>query len=502
MKRWLDRTLGAVPMYKLVLFTLGAITLVALVLSLFGQLAYQPLPILVSAVVAVGTAALTGWLAALVVRRPWHPESSFITGALIALIIVPTLEPIGLLGIVLASTIATISKYVLAIRGRHVLNPAALGAWIIGLAGLGFPAWWTGTPYLQPVVIIGAFLVLYRLRRFAMAGTFLVVASAVRIGLGLASGADLGQLLSFTFLSSPMFFFVGFMLSEPLTTPPRRWQQLLVAALAGVLFSVPFSIGPIFSDPLLALLVANLVAFFFGQRRAIRMTYLGKTAVNDRTWELSFQPTKPVHFVPGQYMELTIPHRKADFRGNRRYFSISSAPSADGPITFAITVPSSSSSFKKALLDLEPGAMVHGTGVHGDFLLPTDVTDPLLLVAGGIGITPFASQLGYAAERGEKRDVTVVYATSTLGPLPYREVLERTGARVVLFGPEPEGALPIGWVHGGTGRVTPSAIAATVPDAASRRAFVSGPPALVNEVRKALRAQGVRRIHTDYFSGY
>jgi len=81
-------------------------------------------------------------------------------------------------------------------------------------------------------------------------------------------------------------------------------------------------------------------------------------------------------------------------------------------------------------------------------------------------------------------------------------VLERTGARVVLFGPEPEGALPIGWVHGGTGRVTPSAIAATVPDAASRRAFVSGPPALVNEVRKALRAQGVRRIHTDYFSGY
>ena len=103
MIRWLDRSLGSVPMYKLVLFSLAAVTLTALVLSLFGQLAYQPLPILASAAVAVGVSSLTGWLAALIVRRPWHPDSSFITGVLIALIIVPTLDPIGLLGIAQAS---------------------------------------------------------------------------------------------------------------------------------------------------------------------------------------------------------------------------------------------------------------------------------------------------------------------------------------------------------------------------------------------------------------
>ncbi|MDH6180006.1 ferredoxin-NADP reductase [Microbacteriaceae bacterium SG_E_30_P1] len=502
MKQWLDRRLGAVPMYKLVLFTLAAITITALVLSLFGQLTYQPLPILASALVAVGSAAITGWLASLIVRRPWHPESSCITGVLIALIIVPTLDPLGLLGIAVASTIATVSKYVLAFRGRHILNPAALGAWIIGLAGLGFPAWWTGTPFLQPVVIVGALLVLYRLRRLDMALVFVVVASVIRISLGVTQGNDLASVLSFTFLSSPMFFFVGFMLSEPLTTPPRRWQQWLVAGIAGVLFSVPFSIGPIYSDPLLALLVANLIAFVFGQRRAIRMTYLGKTAVNDRTWELSFQPKHPVHFVPGQYMELTIPHRKTDFRGSRRYFSIASAPDSEAPITFAITVPSSSSSFKKALLELEPGETVHGTGVHGDFVLPADVSQPLLLVAGGIGITPFASQLGYATDRGEKRDVVVVYATSTTGPLPYRELLERTGARVVLFAPEAPSPLPAGWVHAGTGRVDADALASAVPDAVHRRTFVSGPPGLVNELRRTLRKRGVRHIHTDYFSGY
>ncbi len=232
------------------------------------------------------------------------------------------------------------------------------------------------------------------------------------------------------------------------------------------------------------------------------MTYLGKKQIGATTWELQFQPARPVTFVAGQYMELTIPHRPADFRGSRRYFSISSAPTSDGPITFAMTVPTKTSSFKNTLLELEPGAEVHGTSVGGDFALPRDVTEPLLLVAGGIGITPFASQLAHATERGDKRDVVVVYSTSAKGELPYGKLLELSGARVVLFAPEAPEPLPEGWVYGGEGRVTGERLATAVPDAAKRRAFVSGPPALVSDLRRALRSQGARRVHSDYFSGY
>jgi ferredoxin-NADP reductase len=295
-------------------------------------------------------------------------------------------------------------------------------------------------------------------------------------------------------------FFAGFMLSEPLTLPPRRWQRLAEAALVALLFTVPFSVGLVTSTPQFALLAGNLLAFFAGQRRGIRLTYLGKQQLGPTTWELAFRPARPVRFRPGQYMELTIPHRRADFRGSRRYFSIASAPS-DDRITFALTLPSKASSFKQALLELEPGAVVTGTGVGGDFALPKDASEPLLLVAGGIGITPFASQLAHATERGDKRDVVVVYATSAAGELPYRELLERSGARVVLYGPEPT-ALPAGWVYGGEGRVTGERLAAAVPDAAKRRAYVSGPPALVNDLRGALRSQGAKRVHSDYFSGY
>lgn len=500
MKTWLDRFTGAVPMYKLVLLSLLAITLLAFALSIAGQLSYSFPALLASFAVAGAATGASSWVAARVIRTRFHFESAMITGLLLFLIMSPSLDPIALAGLALAGVVATLSKYLIAVRGRHILNPAAAGAIVVGILNLGFVNWWIGTPFLQPLIVLGAFLVLYRTQRLAMGAVFIALAAALNIAFFLSGGSSLETALSFTFLSSPLIFFAGFMLSEPLTLPPRRWQQLLVAAIVALPFAIPFSAGNA-NKYLLALLIGNLIAFVFGQRRGIRLAYLGKTQLGATTWELDFQPSRPVRFLPGQYMELTIPHRRADFRGSRRYFSISSAPTDDGPITFAITVPAKSSSFKQALLDLQPGAIVHGTGVGGDFALPRDAGQPLLLVAGGIGITPFASQLAHATQRGETRDVVVAYATSSTGPLPYASLLEESGARVVLYGPQPE-TLPAGWEYGGEGRVTGEKLAASIPDLAARRAYVSGPPALVNDLRRALKSQGAARVHTDSFSGY
>lgn len=513
MKPWLDRVTGRVTMYRLVLLSLIALGVIALALSVatliapsLNLLGYGPLALLASAAVALAFTTGANWAIARALGVEAHTESSFITALLVFFVMGPKLDLVGLGSIALAGVIASVSKYVLAVRGRHVFNPAAVGVFVVtlitfaGASGFSFAAWWAGTPYLLLPVAIAAFLILYRTQRLALGAVFLGVAAVSIVVRYALTGSAPGDALQYLLLSSPAVFFAGFMLSEPLTLPPRRWQQLAEAALVALLFTVPFSLGLLTSTPQVALLVGNLLAFLVGQRRGIRLAYLGKKQLGPTTWELAFAPARPVRFLPGQYMELTIPHRRADFRGSRRYFSISSAP-GDDRITFALTVPSKSSSFKQALLDLEPGATVVGTGVGGDFALPRDASEPLLLVAGGIGITPFASQLAHATERGDRRDVVLVYATSTPGELPYRELLERSGARVVLFGPEPA-ALPEGWVYGGEGRVTGERLAVSVPDAAARRAYVSGPPALVNDLRRALRAQGVRRIHSDYFSGY
>jgi glycine betaine catabolism B len=514
MTRWLNRITGCMTMYKLVLIALAAITVTAIVFSLTGQLGYGPLAVLASLAVSVGFSVGASWLGAAIVRVTPHTESAIITGSLVFFIMQPSLELLGLAGIAMAAVAAGVSKYLLAVRGRHIFNPAALGAFVPTIIvfstlaaggpflGLSYALWWVGTPLLQLVVVTGAFLVLYRTQRLPLGVTFIVLAVIGASSVAIAGGQPPLDAVRQALLQSPILFFAAFMLSEPLTLPPRRWQQMLEAIVVAVLFTVPLPIGPLSNSPLFALLVGNLIGFAFGQRRSIRLDYLGKTAIGPTTWQLAFQPARPVRFRPGQYMELSIPHEKPDFRGTRRYFSISSAPSADGPITFALTVPEKSSSFKRRLLDLEPGAIVRGTGVGGDFALPSRVEEPLLLVAGGIGITPFASQLAHAHEAGENRDVVVVYSTSTPGPLPYAELLERSGARVVLFAPAAPNPLPAGWDYAGEGRVTGERIADAVPDAAQRRSFISGPPALVATLRSALRSMGVRRVHVDYFSGY
>ncbi len=508
MKQWLDKVTGAVTMYKFVIIMLAAIGVFALALSAFGIGSYPPVALVASAAAAVVATLVSSVFIAKIVRAEPHLDSALITALLIFFIMMPTVDPLGLAGIALAAVVANVSKYLLAFGGRHILNPAALGVFVValiaftGFTGLGFAVWWLGSStYLIPVAM-GALLVLYRTQRLTVGLIFIALTALGSVLYFLLVGESPLTAIQFVFLSSPVVFFAGFMFSEPLTLPPRRWQQIIEAVVVALLFSVPFSFGPITRTPQFALLAGNLVGFVFGQRRGIRLAYLGKTQIGPTTWELAFQPARPVRFVPGQYMELTIPHRKADFRGSRRYFSISSAPTADGPITFALTTPTKISSFKTTLLNLEAGAIVHGTSVGGDFALPRDVSEPLLLVAGGIGITPFASQLAHATERGENRDVVVVYATSTTGDLPYGTLLAESGARVVLFAPGEPATLPAGWEYGGSGRITGERLLAAVPDAAARRAFVSGPPALVNDLRRALKSQGAKRVHSDYFSGY
>ena len=213
------------------------------------------------------------------------------------------------------------------------------------------------------------------------------------------------------------------------------------------------------------------------------------------TQELTFRAKRPVSFVPGQYAELTVPHAGVDGRGSRRSFSISSPPNADGRVSFALRVPENSSSFKRALLALEPGDTVHATGIGGDFVLPSDPAVPLLLVAGGIGITPFLSQLRHEPAR----DAVLVYGVSSPDEVPFVE--ELAGVRVVLVGPARPDDLPEGWSYVEAPFLSPELIADAVPDLADRHAYVSGPPAMVNAVRPGL-AKRCKGVKTDYFTGY
>jgi ferredoxin-NADP reductase len=174
------------------------------------------------------------------------------------------------------------------------------------------------------------------------------------------------------------------------------------------------------------------------------------------------------------------------------------------------------SSAKRSLLALEPGEELTATSVGGDFVLPRNPAAPVLLIAAGIGITPYLAQLASARDR----DVVLLYLAKNAAELAYAEELEHSGARVLARladGSAPPPFMQDAGAAGGTSagsaagssvragrpaRLDGTSLKELVPDIAGREVFVSGSPASVRSLRAAARGAGARRIHVDSFAGY
>jgi ferredoxin-NADP reductase len=522
----LDAMLGRPTMYRLVLLVLAVLAAYSLLLDALGWLTFGIPQLLAHLALCVGlTYASNRALAALFRVQP-HSESSLITGLLLYFLFWPAqfgqafagveLAGIELAGVALACVLASASKYALAWRGRHVFNPAAAGAFITGLTGLNIATWWAGTPAMLWLLVPGVLLVLYRTRKMLMAAVFTVVAtSLVAAGL-LQSGVDPGGALWQPLAQSPIIFFVGFMLTEPLTLPPRRWQQLALAAVVGLLFATPFNLGFLANSPELALLVGNLVAFLAGQRGSVRLLFRHSRRLTPTTTEFVFEPRRPLRHAPGQFLELDLPHAKPDGKGRRRVFSLTSHPDARH-VKIGVGTAEPVSAAKQKLLALKPGDELTATTVGGDFVLPRRSKSPVLLIAAGIGITPYLAHLSDGS--AGRRDTVLLYLARNASELAYADELKQSGARVIAR--LADGSAPPDFIEdaaagmenaGAAGieaaaaapmaRLDGPALLRLVPDIARRTVFVSGSPASVGSLRRAAKQAGARRIRVDSFAGY
>lgn len=506
--------IGRVSMYRLVVLSLVALFAVSLAVSVFGLVAPTPLELIAAWTVLGAACTATDAVCHRLLRRPWRWESTLVTAAILVFVLRPTLEIAGLAGLALAGVLASASKYLLVWRGRHLFNPAAFGATGLTVASLWAPqlgasSWWVGTPVLAlPIVLLGT-LVLVRTEKLRIVAVFLVVAVSAafvrssvqyqQAGLEIDAGGLFWQIL----WSSPFLFLGAFMLSEPLTLPPRRRQQLVVAAVVGVLAGWPIPLGEITLGQERALLVGNLVAFAFALRQAVRLRLVERRALTPTVSELTFRASRRFRFVPGQYLELEVPHARPDARGTRREFSIVSAPEELPLVSIALREGPSGgrvSSYKRALSAAPVGAEFPVTGVWGDFALPARTGAPVVMVAAGIGVTPFVSQLRHARLSDEDRDIVLVYVASGAGELAFRDELEASGVQVVVFTRDAPKNLPAHWRWAGGVRLDADGLARVVPDLSARHAYVSGPPALIADLAPSL--EKARSLTTDAFAGY
>lgn len=501
----IDALLNRVTMYRLAIYCIGGQLGAAFLLGFVKLAPVDSTALAFSGVIILATCWGANRLFEALFDVPANTESFLITALILTLIMPPVVAAnlIGVGGLILASFAAIASKFLLAVRSRHLFNPVALGVALSSLA-LDQPAtWWIGGNLsLAPIVIVGGCLIVRKVQRFDMLAVYI---GANLLATLLANPMDHWlEAVTQAFAYSPLLFAGFIILTEPMTAPQGFAPRLAFAALTGALSSASLHIGDYYFTPEVAFLVGNLFAFAASPQGRLKLTLLRVEEMAAGCYDFVFATNRKLAFEAGQYLDWTLRVANPDDRGNRRPFTIASAP-AQNELRMGVKFNPDPSAYKLALAALQPGDVVYAQQLAGDFTLPADASKKLAFIAGGIGVTPFRSILQQLVDTGARRPVILLYGNNRPEEIAYADLFTRAqdelGIRTVYIIAE---NAPDNIENVYAGFIDADLIKHEIPDYAERMFYLSGPRAMVMVFQRVLRELGVARSHIkiDYFPGF
>lgn len=221
----------------------------------------------------------------------------------------------------------------------------------------------------------------------------------------------------------------------------------------------------------------------------MKLKLIAKKNETDDIRTFIFKPEIPIKWVAGQYLIYSLVHNNQDIRGKMRFFTISHAPFEKYP-SITTKISKNSSSFKKALDNLNPGEIIDAKGPDGDFVID-DPKKKYVFLAGGVGITPFASiikQLNF-----QKKAINVNLFYTSKYNFAFKEVFRKIQKN------HPE--FKIYYLNE---RINQDNLKQKLNNFKEFIFFISGPDQMVDDLSVLLKKVGVSEsnIKQDYFSGY
>jgi len=209
-----------------------------------------------------------------------------------------------------------------------------------------------------------------------------------------------------------------------------------------------------------------------------------------------------ISFKPGQYFFITLinpPH--TDKKGNQRHFSIVNSPNEKGILTMATRIRDSA--FKRSLLEIPVGTEVEIGIINGSFILPDNKSQPIVFIAGGIGITPFISMLRYISQENLDYKIILLYSNRDRESTAFLEELENIAKNNPRFKLILTMTDDLKW-QSEKRKINAQFIKEYISKPKSRLYLIAGPPIMVKAVYDALSEISVnqKNIKTDNFSGY
>lgn len=233
----------------------------------------------------------------------------------------------------------------------------------------------------------------------------------------------------------------------------------------------------------------------------MKLTFLRQQPRADNIISFFFERPADFDYKPGQFGTFNLPHERPDDRGAQRWFTLCSSPSENElMITTKFSQPSST--FKQALRALEPGDTLEMSGTEGDFTLPAKPGRELVLVAGGIGVTPYRSMIKYLSDRGDNPyRLHLLYAANSPGELAFRDLFDGGLPKLKVTYLVRESSDD--W-QGETGILSAKKIDELARGIMNKVVYLSGPEPMVESLDKQLKDAGQLEdlIKTDYFPNY
>jgi len=227
----------------------------------------------------------------------------------------------------------------------------------------------------------------------------------------------------------------------------------------------------------------------------LRVAAIFEETPDVRTFRLMRPDGQPLPFdhAPGQYLNLAL---TIDGKRVNRSYTIASSPTRGHACE--ITVKRSASGYGSTHLHdrIGVGSTLKVSAPAGRFVFTGTEAQRVVLIAGGVGITPLMSIIRYLTDRCWPGQIYLVYAARRREDLIFADelaYLQRRFANLHVcptLSREPAPADGSDWT-GARGAITAALLSSFVPELAQGPVYLCGPDAMMAAMRDVLRGLGL-----------
>lgn len=309
---------------------------------------------------------------------------------------------------------------------------------------------------------------------------------------------------------------IGFLLFVPLAATstdamisrlgPRRWKRLhrltYVATSLGAIHYVLLVKSDLRQPVAFALVIGLLLASraLTRKKKKARATWSGDLVVArvaDETRDVrTFRLTAPgggelpFEHRPGQYLNLAL-----DIDGKRvnRSYTISSPATERSYVEITVKRAPDGYASRHLHETLKRGSTLRVTAPAGRFVFDGSQGQHVLLLAGGVGITPLMAIIRTLTARAWTGRIDLVYSVKTAGDLVFGAELAALGER------SPNLRVHTTFTREGSKRIDGTLLQTIAPDLRSLPIYLCGPEAMMAAMRALLTELGATNLHTEAF---